>query len=472
MSKFYITTSIAYVNAAPHIGFALELIQADVLARYHRHLKDDVFFLTGTDEHGQKIFRAAEKAGKSPQEFIDEVSLKFKALKETLNLSWDYFIRTSDEKEHYPNAIDLWKKLVEAGDIYEKEYEGLYCVGHEAFITEKELEDGVCPDHKTKPELIKEKNYFFRLSKYAKEIESRIMNNELSIIPEARKNEILSFIKQGVSDISFSRPKNVLPWGIPVPGDESQVMYVWADALSNYLYPKKYWPADVQVIGKDILRFHALFWPAILLSAKLPLPKKIFVHGFITSEGQKMSKTIGNVVNPVEIVKKYGVDALRYYLLREIPSTEDGDFSIQKFEERYNGDLANGLGNFVARVLTLATGVDLIEKPVDENIEEKTKQTIQIVKQKVDDFKFNEALFAIWELISFGDKYINESAPWKKEGEEKTKILLNLIYILYVVANCLAPFLPETAEKLLNSVNKNGNKYVVKKIDNLFPRIK
>ena len=373
-SKYYITTAIDYVNAKPHIGHALEKIQADVLARFHRIKGEDVWFLTGTDEHGATNVRAAEKAGKEIKDFVNENSEKFRELKKVLNLSWNDFIRTSDQKRHWPGAQKLWLKLVEAGDIYKKKYKGLYCVGHEAFVTEKDLVDGKCRDHQKAPEVIEEENYFFRLAKYSKEIESRIRNNELRILPETRKNEILSFIESGLEDVSFSRPHKDLSWGIPVPNDPEHTMYVWCDALANYItavgygnqQPKSafsadsgaspaesqiigsqpnnqqqfgyWWPADLHIIGKDILRFHAAIWPGMLLSAGLPLPKSIFVHGFVTVEGQKMSKTIGNVIDPVELVKKYGTNTVRYFLLREIPSGEDGDFSYKKLEERYNGD--------------------------------------------------------------------------------------------------------------------------------------
>ncbi len=461
-NKFYLTTSIAYVNAAPHLGFALELIQSDVIARFHRASGDSVFFLTGTDEHGAKIVKAATAAGKNPKDFVDENAAKFKALKDILNISWDDFIRTSDQNNHWPNVVALWNKLVEAGDIYKKNYKGLYCVGHEAFVTEKDLSDGKCKDHGKEPEIIEEENYFFKLSKYASQVRGLITSGKLQITPEGRAREITNFIDQEVEDISFSRPRKDLSWGVPVPGDDTQTVYVWADALSNYLYPKDQWPADLHCIGKDILRFHALFWPAMLLSAKLPLPKSIFVHGHITVDGQKMSKTLGNVVDPVELVKKYGADAVRYYLLREIPSTDDGDFSYKKFEERYNADLANGLGNFTARVLTLASKLEGSElKITDNEAENKIQLTSQIIKQKMADYRFSEALASIWELISFGDAYINEKKPW----ETKDAVVVgNLVFLLKNIANLLIPFLPQTATKIRDGIE--GRTKI-----NLFPRI-
>ncbi|PJB98939.1 MAG: methionine--tRNA ligase, partial [Candidatus Nealsonbacteria bacterium CG_4_9_14_0_8_um_filter_36_17] len=362
--KFYITTSIAYTNTPPHIGYALELIQADVLARYHRILGKKVFFLTGTDEHGQKVVKAAEEAEKEPKEFTDKITARFKLLTKVLNLSNTDFIRTTDEKRHWPVAREVWLKLKENGDIYKKNYKGLYCVGCEAFITKKDLINGKCKIHQKEPEVVEEENYFFRLSKYSKQIKEIIKKDNVKIIPEERKNEMLNFVSQGLEDVSFSRPRKDLKWGIPVPDDNSQTIYVWADALINYIsaldYPngenfKKYWPADVHCLGKDILRFHSTIWLGMLLSLGLELPKNIFVHGFITSNGQKMSKSLGNVIDPFELVKKYGTDAVRYFLLREITPTEDGDFTYEKFEARYNSDLASGLGNLVARVLTLAT---------------------------------------------------------------------------------------------------------------------
>ncbi len=382
--KFYITTSIAYTNMTPHIGFALEVIQADVISRYHRFLAEDVFFLTGTDEHGAKVAKAAKEAGKVPKKFCDEISAKFRDLKKILNLSNDDFIRTTDKKRHLPTVKKVWLKLKENNDIYKKKYKGFYCLGCEAFITKKDLKDGKCLIHQREPEIIEEENYFFHLSKYSKEIENILANDKIKIIPKTRKNEMLNFLKQGLEDISFSRPRKDLKWAIPVPNDPSASVYVWVDALVNYLSAigyvddekkfKKYWPADVHCIGKDIQKFHCLIWPGILLSLGLPLPKTIFVHGFITIAGQKVSKSLGNVIDPFELVKKYGTDAVRYFLLREIPPTEDGDFTYQKFERRYNSDLAGGLGNLVARIITL-TGKVRTQNP-------KQKTAVQNLKLK------------------------------------------------------------------------------------------
>lgn len=456
------------------------------MARYHRVKGDEVFFLTGTDEHGLKNFRAAEAAGKSPKDFVAGNSKFFKDLKEVLNLSWDDFIRTSDEKRHWPGAQKLWNKLNETGDIYKKKYRGLYCVGCETFVTEKELVDGLCPIHQKKPEKVEQENWFFRLSKYSAEIESKIKSDEIKIIPESRKNEILSFIQSGLEDVSFSRPKKDLSWGVPVPNDPEQVMYVWCDALSNYITAigyaeeteqfKKLWPADVQVIGKDILRFHAAIWPGILLSAKLPLPKEIFVHGFITVDNQKISKTIGNVIDPSDLVKKYGIDPVRYYLLREIASSEDGDFSIKKFEERYTADLANGLGNLVARTVTLGAKISPVKfdfaKDIDLEVKKVCNDFYREYEKNISVIKLHEALANVWSIVSFVDRYINEKKPWEiKDAEEFRKILANSGYLLGVILNLIDPFLPETAQKIRSQIWFSDSNINFKKGENLFPRL-
>ena len=484
MKKFYIPTSIAYTNQRPHIGFALEVIQADVLARYHRLLGEEVFFLTGTDEHGMTNVRAAKEAGKTPEDFTEEISKRVRDLTGILNLSNDDFIRTTDKKRHWPTVKKVWLKLKENGDIYKKKYKGLYCVGCEAFVKEKDLVDGKCPLHGKTPEAIEEENYFFRLSKYSKEIERIIEKDKIKIIPRTRKNEILNFIKQGLEDISFSRPRKDLKWAIPVPDDPSASTYVWADALSNYISAlgyakngnkfKKYWPADIHCIGKDILKFHGAIWPGMILSLGLPLPKTIFVHGFITVGGQKMSKSLGNVIDPFELVKKYGTDAVRYFLLREIPPTEDGDFTYPKFEERYNSDLAKGLGNLVARVLTMAERTK-IQAYTHIAIQPEIDQAWERCKKSLEEFKFNEALMAIWDLISFADGYIERERPWEvitelstKERDQRTlgqKVAINnLLFILGNIAQLLQPFLPETSEKIFEQIKTKKSKL-------LFPRI-
>ena len=468
--KFYITTAIDYANAPLHLGHILEKVQADVLARYHRSLGEDVFFLTGSDENAQKNVLAAREKGVSVEKLIDENVALFKKIIKILNISNDDFIRTTDKQRHWLGVKKLWEKCLENGDIYKKEYKGLYCVGCEAFLTEKDLENGLCPEHLKKPEEISEENYFFKLSKYQKELERLIEDDELEIVPSKRKNELLSFIRSGLEDFSISRPaERTEGWGVPVPGDEKQNVYVWFDALSNYLTAldyggdrnkfTQYWPADVHVIGKGITRFHGIYWPAMLLSAGIELPKTIFVHGYLTVNGQKISKSLGNTINPIELKEKYGADAIRYFLLREITPTEDGDFSIEKFEGRYNDDLAKGLGNLVSRILKLSEGVQ--PKLRDKELEEKIEETKKEVLKFLNGFKFNDALKAIWELIGFCDKYIEKEKPW--EGE-KDEVISNLLFVLLEIADLLKPFLPETSEKIIKQVKS-------KKTEALFPRL-
>lgn len=488
MKKFYITTSIAYVNAPPHIGFAQELIQADVIARYHRLMNEEVFFLTGTDENGVKIAQAAKENKMLPKKFVDKISEKFRSLKKILNLSNDDFIRTSDQDRHWPAVRKAWIEIKKKGDIYKKKYRGLYCVGCEAFVKEKDLVDGKCAIHQRIPEVVEEENYFFRLSKYEEQLKKIIKGDQIKIIPESKKKELLSFLEQGLEDTSCSRPKEKLEWGIPVPDDEKQTIYVWFEALLNYLSAvdyfkggdkfKRFWPPDLQCIGKDIFtRFHGSLWPSILLSLNLPLPRVIFIHGFINVDGQKMSKSFGNVIDPFELVKRYGTDAVRYFLLREIPPSEDGDFSYKRFEERYNSDLAKGLGNLVARVLTLAEKLN-IQGDIGDNhfvIEPKIKEFWQKYFWALDNFKFNEALALIWELISFCDKYIDKEKPWQDFSENKA-IIHDLLFALGNIAFLLLPFLPETSERIferlgINPLSEEPWRFRIKKGEILFPRI-
>src|SRR3989344_4901515 len=353
--KFLITTSLPYMNASLHIGHAYELVLADVGARYHRQKGEKVFFLTGADEHGDKIITAAQKEGIGPQMFVDKNVARFKELIEKLSITNDDFIRTSDKEMHWPGAIKLWQEIAASGDIYKGTYKGLYCVGCEAFITEKELVNGKCPLHDTEPEHIEEENYFFKLSKYGPEIKRLLESGELKITPHSKVNEIIALLssltgENSLGDVSISRPERAIPWGVPVPDDPTQLMYVWCDALSNYISAlgygsdneekfKSFWPADIQVLWKDILRFHALLWPAFLLSAKLPLPRELLVHGFVNSGGKKMSKSLGNVLSPGEFIALYSRDALRYYLAREVSPIEDWDLTREKFKEVYNANL-------------------------------------------------------------------------------------------------------------------------------------
>lgn len=483
-SKFYITTAIDYVNAPPHLGHALEKVQADVLARYQRLLGKDTFFLSGTDENSLKNVRAAQKEGISVEELVDRNAQKFYQLKEALNLSFDHFIRTT-EKRHIKGAQKLWSLCKK--DIYKKKYQGLYCVGCEEFYKESELENGLCPDHKTEPEFIEEENYFFKLSRYSKTLQKLIEANKLEIIPPTRKREVLSFISQGLEDICISRSaKRAKGWGIDVPQDKSQKIWVWFDALSSYLnaigYPEdqkrfqEWWQRNeniTHVIGKSVLRFHAIYWPAFLLSAGLKLPKIIFVHGNITSGGQKMSKSLGNVINPLELVEKYSsvissqaaTDSIRYFLLREIPSIEDGDFTYPKFEKRYNSDLAKGLGNLVARVVTVAKEVEVQKNISDQpffnqGIEKIIEATKNKYQKGLRNFHFNKSLKAIWELISWADQYIEKKRPWEGDKEAIGDLLLTLKEI----ADLLKPFLPQTSEKVLNQIDTFKKK-------SLFPQI-
>jgi len=466
--KFYVTTAIPYVNAKPHIGFALELVQADVLARYSRLENNDVYFLTGSDENSLKNVQAAVKEGVKTKKLVDKYAEDFKNLKQTLNLSFDDFIRTS-EKRHFIGAQKLWSSCNKE-DVYKKKYKGLYCVGCESYYTKKDLIDGKCPEHKTVPEEIEEENYFFRLSNYQKKLIEIIQSDKLKIVPVSRKNEVLSFIKSGLEDFSISRSKErAKNWGVPVPGDDSQVMYVWFDALSNYitglnyggdekLY-KKYWPADVQVIGKGILRFHAVYWPAMLLSAGIELPQELFIHGYVSINGEKISKSLGNVIEPEEVVKKYGADALRYYLLHEITYSNDGDFSWKKMEEIYNSALANELGNLVTRVIVMLKKYQNDKSENYSKIEEneKLKLNTDIIQNKIAEFQFGGALDEIWRVVKNANEYIESNKPWelakdKNKLNELENILGNLFKSINGIGQALKPFLPETSQKIKTQI--------------------
>lgn len=473
MKKIYITTAIPYVNAAPHIGHAFEFVQADVVARFHRLLGEDVALLSGGDENALKNVQAAEQAGEDVQKFVDRHTEQFKHLAEKLNVHFDFFQKGSDKKTHYPSSQKLWQLCEAAGDIYKKSYRGLYCVGCEAFYTKDELNaNGECFEHPGKKlDEVEEENYFFRLSKYQAFLDKLISSGQLPIVPETRKNEVLSFIRQGLEDLSISRSnERAKNWGVPVPGDDNQRIYVWMEALNIYqsgvgfgwnnnLY-NKWWPADLHIIGVGITRFHAVYWPAFLKSAGLKVPKKIFVHGYLTVDGQKMSKTLGNVVDPFDLVEKYGVEALRFYLLREIPSWGDGDFSLKRFRELYNGELANGLGNLVARVARLASDTSL-------NLPPKKNFTFKkIVADNLKNFRFDMALIGLWEEISELDRRINKEKPWELEGQALKKSITPIAQEIREIAFNLGPFLPETSEKILDQFT--GRISVSKP---LFPRI-
>ena len=456
-NRFYITTSIAYVNAAPHVGFAMEMLQADAIARYQRLCGRETFFMTGTDEHGLKIAQAAEKQGVWPQEFTNEISALFQDLGLRLGLSNDYFVRTTEEK-HVAYAQEMWKKLDQAGDLYKSKYEGLYCVGCEKYIQEKELVDGNCPLHQKPPVKVEEENYFFRLSKYSQDIKAKIESGELQIVPESRKNEVLSFLEEGALDVSFSRPRESVKWGIEIPGDDSQLMYVWCDALTNYISVidrEKFWPADVHLIGKDILRFHAVIWIGMLMSAGFELPKTIMVHGYITSEGQKMSKSLGNVKDPFEFLDKYGRDALRYFLLREVPTLADGDFSQERFEIVYNDDLANTFGNLVSRVLAMNKKYFqgfVPERGDDEGFSVKVAQAWVDYETSFTDYDLKKALEVVLSLGFAANKYVEDSKPWalmKESPEKLPAVLYNLLEMIRHLALMLLPFVPDKAEQIL-----------------------
>ena len=487
MNKFYITTAIDYVNGAPHIGHVFEKIEADVIARWNRIKGNDVYFLTGTDDNAQKNVLAAEKLGVSTQELVDKNADDFRKMDDLLSISYDQFIKTSDKEVHWPGAQELWRLCDESGDIYKKTYKGLYCVGCETFVTDKDLnDDGLCPEHLKAPEKISEENYFFKLSKYEAQLIDLISNDKIKIVPEKRKNEILSFIKGGLEDFSISRPvKRMKGWGVPVPDDKDQIQYVWMDALSNYITAlgfgkedkdlfDKLWPADVHVIGKGITRFHAIYWPAFLISAGLELPKLIFVHDYITVDGQKMSKTVGNVINPIELAEKYGPEAVRHYFLSEISPFQDGDFTYEKFEDRYNADLAKGLGNLVSRVVKMASEMfdERCKYRADSEFEDLFKKTEEKIDDHMGRYEFHEAVRSIWKLISHCDRYIEQERPWETKDK---KVVSNLLASLAQIAFLLAPFLPNTSNEILRRLGAKEDEpwsfEIVEDQKPLFPRI-
>lgn len=470
--KQYITCAIPYVNAPAHIGHSLEFIQGDTVARYHKLLGDDVLFLSGADENALKNVQAAEEAGENVQEFVDKNAKLFEDLAKKLNVNFDIFQKGSDPK-HYLASQKLWELCSKSGDIYKKSYKGLYCIGCETFYTLEELDKkGECFEHPGKKlEEVEEENYFFKLSKYQDKLIQIIESDQYQIIPDFRKNEVLAFLKSGLQDFSISRTKErAKNWGVPVPGDPNQREYVWFDALNIYQSGigfgwdednyKKWWPADLHVIGKGIIRFHAVYWPAILLSAGLQLPKKLFVHEYFTVNGQKMSKTLGNVYDPNIAIDKFGADALRYYCLAKISPFQDGDFSEEKLAESYNADLANGLGNLVARVAKLCEKHNIKAPQLPNIFDPKLEKSLK-------EFKFNEALTYLWQLITEADKKVNQEKPWELEGEKAKEVLEDLVKRVQHIGFNLQPFLPQTSEKIRKQFSGQ-----IKSQSSLFPRLR
>jgi methionyl-tRNA synthetase len=472
--KLYITAAIPYVNAAPHIGHALEFVQTDTIARYHRLLGEEVLVLSGGDENALKNVQAAEKAGIQIQKFVDKNTEIFYQLTERLNAQFDIWQKGGNKETHHPSVQKLWKLCQASGDIYKKKYEGLYCVGCETFYSPDELDEkGECFEHPGKKlEKVSEENYFFRLSKYQDKLVKLIETDRLQVIPETRKNEVLSFIKSGLNDISVSRTnERAKNWGVPVPGDSTQRIYVWFDALNIYQSgigfgwdEKKYhkwWPVDIHVIGKGIIRFHAVYWPAFLLSAGLKLPKSIFVHGYFTIEGQKISKSLGNVIDPFYLIEKYGADSLRYYFLAKFNPFTDGDFSEKKLKTVYNADLANGLGNLVARVAKLCEKSGFSFAPTKVVLEKKVEKAIA-------KYRFDHGLESIWADIKKLDRSIEKTRPWELEGRELKKNLASAVSIIRKIAYNLKPFLPGAAEK----IEKQFAGPKIKAEKPLFPRLR
>lgn len=476
MSKtFYVTTSIPYANAVPHVGHAMEFIMADVLARYHRQQGAAVIYGSGSDEHGSKIAETAEMLGKKPEDLAAEMSKVFQQLHKDLNSTPDIFIRTTDKK-HIKSAQAIWKNLQKS--IYKGKYEGWYDVKQEEFVPENQVDKArTNPNHPQAYQRLSEENYFFKLSDFTDRIKQVIDSEEFVVVPLTRRNEILSLLKEGLEDISISRPKDKLAWGIPVPGDTTQVMYVWVEALMNYItmldYPEgenfqKFWPANVQIVGKDISRFHAAIWPAMLMALDIPLPKQLYVHGFITMNGEKMSKSIGNVVAPAEILDKYGLDAMRYYFLRHIPSYGDGDFTWERFDAVYHGELANELGNAVQRVASM---INRYQQGVIGEYPHPDHDTGPY-HEALENQQFDKALEWVWELVRGLNVFIEQEKPWqlakKPDQSHLREVLAACVGDVLQIAELLTPFLPQTSETI-QKIFKDG--YVHNYSGVLFPRV-
>ncbi|MBI3980128.1 MAG: methionine--tRNA ligase [Chloroflexi bacterium] len=464
MATFYVTTPIYYVNDVPHIGHAYTTVAADTLVRYRRLVGDDVFFLTGTDEHGVNIQRIAEQRGLTPQQHADEIADHFKRLWDLLDVAEDRFIRTT-EPAHKRAALTLWDRILAAGDVYRDVYTGYYCPRCEAYYQLDELLEGECPVHRLACDLEQEENYFFRLSKYQEPLE-RLVRETNFVEPEIRRNEVLGVLRQGLKDFSVTR-RNVR-WGIPVPEAPGEVLYVWVDALSNYLtgvgFPddpatfEKYWPADVHLVGKEIIRFHCLYWPALLMSAGLPVPRRVFAHGWLTKDGQKISKTTGNVIDPAALAHEFGSDAFRFFFLREIPFGQDGDYSRSAFVRRYNADLANDLGNLVHRTMALlvrhggAVPTPGETEGPDRDLREIAAGLPGAVREAMDALLFHEAIGAVHALITRANRYVDETAPWElaKAGnrERLNTVLYHLAETVRLAAWHLHPFLPRATTEI------------------------
>lgn len=484
-AAFYLTTAIPYANASPHIGFALEILYADVMARYQRLRGREVYFLTGTDEHGQKMLKTAKEAGQAVEDFAARCSAEFQNLADQWNITNNDFIRTT-EKRHEERARKFWEAVSKNGDIYKKSYSGLYCYGCESFKTEKDLADGKCPDHNREPEMLSEENYFFKLSRYQEPLEFLFESRPDFVFPESRHKEMYNILKGGLDDISISRASDKLPWGIPVPGDDSQVMYVWFDALTNYITAlgcgskddglfRKFWPA-IHIVGKEINRFHSLLWPAMLMAAGLNVPKQIAVHGWMTVDGQKMSKTLGNVINPLALIKTYPLEAVRYFLMREIPFENDGNFSYKQLAERHNSDLANGIGNLVNRVLTMIEKYSGGEIPPVRTADSGlvhflTGNVWPAYEDGMDGWRFDQALAAVWRFIASCDQLISDKQPWALAKAGKTEEVHDLLYhlaeALRHIAVMIWPVMPETAEKVFSALGLETGKELSKPLADL-----
>jgi methionyl-tRNA synthetase len=458
--NFYITTTLPYVNAAPHVGFASEIVYADVRARHERSLGKDVVFNTGTDEHGSKIYQSAVAQDKDPQTYVDEYAAKFDELKRLLNLSYTHFIRTTDD-HHKKAAQEMWRRVDANGYIYKKQYSVKYCIGCELEKTDSELENGECPLHPGKKlDLIDEENYFFKFSAFGEKLLDIYKSDPEFVVPKKRLNEIRTFVEKGLQDFSISRLKEKMPWGIAVPGDEDHVMYVWFDALTNYIstvgWPtdtenfEKFWgtvdaPHALQIAGKDNLRQQSAMWQAMLMAAGLPTSKQIFINGFISVDGQKMSKSIGNVIAPSEMVDRYGVDGTRYLLLTKGNFGEDNDISWEKMDAKYNADLANGLGNLTSRIITLAGNITYDANAV---------QVLDVL-QDIDNMQMNKALEKIWTEVEKANKKIEETKPWELRKNDQVafeRVMEQLLADLHTIASSLTPFLPDATQRIFTAL--------------------